>query len=92
MGAVELGGKHSCQSCRCRFYDLGRESPTCPKCGGSPAVKTIKLKAGRKAKKKKAELFTESVRGTGESFDEFFDDEPIELTDDDDPDESVDEP
>ena len=28
----ELGNKHLCTECGARFYDLGRQPPTCPKC------------------------------------------------------------
>lgn len=27
------GTKRVCQNCSSRYYDLGRESPVCPKCG-----------------------------------------------------------
>ena len=33
MAKLEWGEKHGCDSCGCRFYDLMREPPTCPKCG-----------------------------------------------------------
>jgi uncharacterized protein (TIGR02300 family) len=29
----DWGLKRTCQSCGARFYDMGRESPACPKCG-----------------------------------------------------------
>ncbi len=32
-----FGTKHTCWSCGCRFYDLNRPNPTCPKCGSSPS-------------------------------------------------------
>lgn len=31
----KLGSKHLCESCGTKFYDLGAEIPTCPKCGWS---------------------------------------------------------
>ncbi len=30
---VELGKKHECSECETRFYDLGRPSAVCPRCG-----------------------------------------------------------
>lgn len=33
MARADLGRKHSCASCGAKFYDLGREPPTCPACG-----------------------------------------------------------
>ena len=32
MANSELGSKHLCTECGARFYDLGRQPPTCPKC------------------------------------------------------------
>ncbi|MBV8564703.1 MAG: TIGR02300 family protein, partial [Methylobacteriaceae bacterium] len=29
----ELGGKHKCQNCGTKFFDLNREPIACPKCG-----------------------------------------------------------
>ncbi len=33
MAKPELGTKRQCQSCSAKFYDLGRDPITCPKCG-----------------------------------------------------------
>lgn len=33
MAKPELGAKRQCQSCATKFYDLGRNPITCPKCG-----------------------------------------------------------
>ena len=32
------GTKHACATCGCKFYDMNRPQPACPKCGGPPAV------------------------------------------------------
>ena len=32
MAKPELGTKRQCQSCGAKFYDLGRDPITCPKC------------------------------------------------------------
>lgn len=29
----ELGKKYTCYSCHTKFYDLGKPTPICPKCG-----------------------------------------------------------
>ena len=29
----ELGKKYTCYSCHTKFYDLGKPTPHCPKCG-----------------------------------------------------------
>lgn len=30
-----LGSRYSCFSCGCKFYDLNRPEPLCPKCGAN---------------------------------------------------------
>lgn len=35
MAKPEWGQKRTCNSCSCRFYDMGRSPITCPKCGGT---------------------------------------------------------
>lgn len=31
--ARDLGKKYTCFKCTCKFYDLGRPEPLCPRCG-----------------------------------------------------------
>lgn len=33
MAKKKLGNKHVCYQCGCKFYDLSRPQPICPKCG-----------------------------------------------------------
>jgi uncharacterized protein (TIGR02300 family) len=33
VAKTELGGKHQCQSCGTKFFDLNKDPITCPKCG-----------------------------------------------------------
>lgn len=33
MARAELGGKHQCENCGTRFFDLNRSPVACPKCG-----------------------------------------------------------
>ena len=33
MAKKKLGNKHVCYQCNCKFYDLSRPKPICPKCG-----------------------------------------------------------
>lgn len=33
MANKKLGKKYVCYQCACKFYDLRRPQPTCPKCG-----------------------------------------------------------
>jgi uncharacterized protein (TIGR02300 family) len=34
---MTLGKKHTCYSCHTKFYDLGKPSVACPKCGANQA-------------------------------------------------------
>lgn len=42
-----LGKKHTCFSCGCRFYDLGREERICPRCSANQ--KTARQEEGKAA-------------------------------------------
>lgn len=33
MPELKLGTKHNCYNCGTKFYDLGKPTPVCPKCG-----------------------------------------------------------
>ncbi len=33
MDEMRLGGKYVCFQCGCKFYDLKKAQPVCPKCG-----------------------------------------------------------
>lgn len=35
----EWGSKHICPGCTAKYYDLGKEVVTCPKCGTRPTIK-----------------------------------------------------
>ena len=45
MAKPELGGKHQCQNCGAKFFDLNRDPIVCPKCGtvfqGAPAAARV---------------------------------------------------
>ena len=47
----DRGTKWTCKSCGAGFYDLGKKSPSCPKCGLEVVVKkaTSKPRAARPA-------------------------------------------
>lgn len=32
----DLGKRYTCHACGCRYYDLNREDPRCPKCDANP--------------------------------------------------------
>lgn len=37
MKKKKLGAKHVCFQCGCKFYDLAKPQPLCPKCGANQA-------------------------------------------------------
>ncbi len=54
MAKKKLGNKYTCYQCGCKFYDLSRPKPVCPKCGAdqneAPARETSSpLKTGATA-------------------------------------------
>jgi uncharacterized protein (TIGR02300 family) len=46
MVKPELGTKRTCVSCGTRFYDLGKATPSCPKCGTEQPPEQPRLKRG----------------------------------------------
>jgi uncharacterized protein (TIGR02300 family) len=46
MVKPELGAKRTCVSCGTRFYDLGKTTPHCPKCGTEQPPEQPRLKRG----------------------------------------------
>jgi len=51
MKTKKLGNKHVCYQCGCKFYDLDRPQPLCPKCGvdQSDAQKRASVPGSRQA-------------------------------------------
>jgi uncharacterized protein (TIGR02300 family) len=47
MNKENLGNKHVCIQCGCKFYDLKKAQPICPKCG---VIHEEKLKGKKKQK------------------------------------------
>ena len=45
MAKPELGTKRLCPSCGTKYYDLGRDPITCPKCGTVFTAMTVPLRA-----------------------------------------------
>jgi hypothetical protein len=50
MAKKKLGKKHVCYQCGCKFYDLSRPKPICPKCGAdqrrSPKKEPLSMPKG----------------------------------------------
>jgi uncharacterized protein (TIGR02300 family) len=37
----KFGDKRQCPACGCKFYDMHRNPPTCPKCGADASIKLV---------------------------------------------------
>ena len=44
MAKKKLGKKYACYQCGCKFYDLTRPKPICPKCGADQKEAPTKAK------------------------------------------------
>ena len=56
MPKPDLGRKHECSECGARFYDLGKEPATCPKCGTVSTFASVQFQSVSAAGVKKSHL------------------------------------
>jgi len=56
MKPSQSGAKHLCADCGCKYYDLGKTTALCPKCGGKPAEQKLQS-SGRPVRKTRASGF-----------------------------------
>lgn len=81
----ELGKKHECPNCGIKFYDLGKPTPLCPKCGTNVKefeADELALISAAARKRRKADLPDDSDE-VEEAGDIELDDEILEGGDDD---------
>lgn len=50
-GVAELGKRYKCYKCNCKFYDLNKPTPICPRCGEDQANEENKKLLKRKRKR-----------------------------------------
>lgn len=83
MAKPEWGTRYSCYSCNCKFYDLNRSDPLCPKCGANQREMVRETKSAPRPSRAAAspgeeeqdgEVFDDSVE-VGIEEAEFLDDE-----------------
>ena len=84
----ELGTKYKCFKCECKFYDLGRPEPLCPRCGAdqredpSPdpreAYTSPRRRGTKKTTKKKKKKVEQPVEEEGNLLDD--DETPAKTT------------
>ncbi|MBN1635168.1 MAG: FYDLN acid domain-containing protein [Deltaproteobacteria bacterium] len=57
---TELGNRHKCYKCGCKFYDLNKPSPICPRCDEDQSneenKRILKRKRKRGLSRTKAEM------------------------------------
>jgi uncharacterized protein (TIGR02300 family) len=96
MVKPELGTKRTCVSCATRFYDLGKATPSCPKCGTEQPPEQPRLKRGgnpvedRRLKKPVPVARTEEPDAEAAEVEDVAEDDDVldesaDLDDDDDP-------
>ncbi len=86
MATKDLGSKHLCASCGAKFYDLGKQPPTCPKCEtvAEVVVKPKPTRAAAKPPKETPAKPPEAEEDTAvEADDDDGDDAPLAAEDDD---------
>ncbi len=49
MPKPDLGGKHQCQNCATKFFDMNKDPIVCPKCGATFQATPISARASRAA-------------------------------------------
>ena len=89
----ELGKKHECPNCGIKFYDLGKATPLCPKCGTNVKefeADELALISAAARKRRKVDLPEES-EGVEEGGDIELDDEILEGGDDEEEAEDLDD-
>jgi uncharacterized protein (TIGR02300 family) len=90
MPEKDLGKKHVCFKCSARFYDLRRPEPICPKCGANqrecPVPKSTEVRRQRTSPKPIPALDPlepiADLEGEENEFED-FDEEAVEIEDDD---------
>jgi len=89
MAKADWGLKRTCQSCGARFYDMGKDPASCPKCGTKfdPEVvlktkRTTKAVAEKPAPVKKAPVPEEAVEAGEEDLVEAEETEEEEVIED----------
>jgi uncharacterized protein (TIGR02300 family) len=67
----EWGNRFVCYSCGCKYYDLNRPEPLCPRCGADPK----EVAAGSKAttRQSRASAPSETEEGDSEVMDDSVD-------------------
>ncbi|HEX2255072.1 MAG TPA: FYDLN acid domain-containing protein [Thermoanaerobaculia bacterium] len=98
MTELKLGNKYECFNCGAKFYDLGKSSPVCPKCGadqGDAEERENPLVSQAVRRRRRAELLPDDdsaaadddvetiAPGDIDEEDLELDDEEVEVEDDD---------
>lgn len=66
-----LGKKHTCFSCGCRFYDLGRADAVCPRCKSNQKMaRQEDLKAAARGSRRPVEIQEEEAETLADSGEE----------------------
>jgi uncharacterized protein (TIGR02300 family) len=56
----DWGDRYTCHSCECKFYDLNRPAPLCPRCGVDQREATQEARPPRQSRVSKATVDEET--------------------------------
>ena len=51
VAKLEWGNRYTCFSCGCKYYDLNRSEPVCPRCGSDPREAVLAAKTTQRARR-----------------------------------------
>ncbi len=60
MVKPDWGDRYTCHSCECKFYDLNRPAPLCPRCGVDQRDPTQEARPPRQSRVSKAKVDEET--------------------------------
>lgn len=80
----KYGLKYSCSVCGCKFYDLNRTNPLCPKCGAAPKKNKGKKLSLVDVTKGPSKIDTDSSEDINDELDSSMWDNIEDLEDDND--------
>lgn len=83
MVKPDWGDRYTCHSCGCKFYDLNRPEPLCPRCGVDQREATQKARPPSQSRASTAPVEAEIENDIHEEPDELAEDEEETVSNED---------
>ncbi|MCH7922511.1 MAG: FYDLN acid domain-containing protein [Nitrospinae bacterium] len=83
MVKPDWGDRYTCHSCGCKFYDLNRPEPLCPRCGVDQREATQKARPPSQSRASTAPVEAETENDIHEEPDELAEDEEETVSNED---------